>query len=186
MDPDTFSGPLSDNVRTLREVQGLTQSQLAKKAKVPRATLSLLESGSANPTLAVMIRVCNALGVRLEELLESPPSDTVIYRHDELPVKKRGASSVRKLLPMSLEGVELEELLVPAGQTLVGIPHTLGTREYLIVQTGHIELHLGAEMHLAKEGDVVIFRGHQKHSYSNPGRKNARAFSVIAHARAKN
>ena len=142
--------------------------------------LSLLESGSANPTLAVVIRVCNALAVRLEELLEVPPSDTLVYRREDLPVKKRGSASVRKLLPKSLEGVELEELIVPAGQTLVGTPHTVGTREYLIVQTGRIELHLAGETHRANEGDIIIFRGHQKHSYANPARKNASAFSVIA------
>jgi len=185
MNPDTFAGPLSDNVKNLREAQGMTQAALAKKAEVPRATLSLLESGSANPTLQVVLRVSNALGVRLEELLEPPPSDTVLYRSDELPVKARGRSSIKKLLPRSLEGVELEELSVPAGQTLVGMPHTVGTREYLIVQTGRIELHLSGEMHEVNEGDVVIFRGHQKHSYRNPGRKNARAFSVIAHGRSE-
>ena len=29
-------------------------------------------------------------------------------------------------------------------------------------------------------GDVVVFRGDQNHSYRNPGRKKAIAFSVVA------
>lgn len=182
METEDFSGPLSENVRQLRQAAGLTQARLAEKAGIPRATLSLLESGAANPTLSVVLRVCAALGVRLEELLEPPPSETVVYRAAELPQKRRGRSLVRKLLPRSLEGVELEEIVVPSGHTLVGIPHTVGTREYLLVQSGEVHLRLAGECHVVGEGDVAIFRGHQKHSYRNPGRRSARALSVIAHA----
>lgn len=180
MDPDRFAGPLADNVRQLRENQSLTQAQLAQRSGIPRATLSLLESGSANPTLAVVLRVAAALGVRLEELLEAPPSDTVIFRADELPVQHRGKSSVRKLLPRSLAGVALEELQIPAGQTLVGVPHTIGTREYLVLLAGTLEVVFDQEVHVLEVGDVIVFRGHQKHSYTNPARRVARAVSVIA------
>lgn len=182
MDQDDFSAALAENVRTLREAAGLTQARLAEKAGVPRSTLGLMESGEGNPTLAVVLAVRRALGVRLEELLEPPPSDTLLYRADELPQKRRGTSTVRQLLPNSLEGVELEELLIPPGQTLVGVPHHVGTREYLLVQSGELTLHLAGEEIRASEGDVVVFRGHQKHSYRNPCRKAARAVSVIAHA----
>lgn len=180
MDPDQFAGPLADNVRQLRENQKLSQAQLAKKAGIPRATLSLLESGSANPTLAVVLRVGSALGVRLEELLEPPPSDTVVFRANELLVKRRGKALIRKLLPQSLAGVDLEELEIPGGQTLVGVPHTIGTREYLVVLAGTLHLHLSGEVLVLESGDVVVFRGHQKHSYHNGQRKIVRAISVIA------
>ncbi len=182
MDLDDFALPLAQNVKTLRLAAGLTQARLAEKAGIPRPTLSLLESGDANPTLAVVLRVCRALGVRLEELLDPPPSDTTVYRGVELPEKKRGRCLVRKLLPQSLEGVELEEIVIPSGQTMVGVPHTVGTREFLLVQTGEVHLHLAGECHVVTEGDVAVFRGHQKHSYKNPARKVARAISVIAHA----
>ena len=59
--PDT--GHLADNVRTLREARGLSQQQIAKLAAVPRATWTNLESGTANPTLAVLVKVAGALQV---------------------------------------------------------------------------------------------------------------------------
>ncbi len=180
MDPDKFAGPLADNVKQLRETQNLTQAQLAKKAGIPRATLSLLESGTANPTLAVVLRVGNALDVRLEELLEPARSDTVVFRAHELPLKRRGKTIVRQLLPQSLAGVALEDLEIPAGQTLVGVPHTIGTREYLVVQAGVLLLHLSGETFELEGGDVIVFRGHQPHSYQNLQRKTVRAISVIA------
>src|SRR5690606_28423873 len=143
-----FIASLSENIRTLRHTSGLSQARLAERAGIPRATLSLLESGEGNPTLTVVLSVCEALGVRLDEVLSAPPSDTVVHRAKARVSKKRGRCVVKKLLPQNLEGLELEELVIPAGQTLVGVPHTIGTREYLLVQTGTIHLHLAGEMHI--------------------------------------
>jgi DNA-binding XRE family transcriptional regulator len=62
MDEDV-AGHLGNNIRQLREARGLTQQQIAKVAGVPRPTWANLESGAANPTLAVLIRVASALQV---------------------------------------------------------------------------------------------------------------------------
>ena len=59
-------------MQQLREARGLTQQQMAKLGGLPRATWANLESGAANPTLAVLVRVAEALQVRLEELIEPP------------------------------------------------------------------------------------------------------------------
>ena len=53
-----------------REGKGLNQVQLAKKAKVTTAYVSLLEAGKKkNPSLAVLQRLAKALGVPVTELL---------------------------------------------------------------------------------------------------------------------
>ena len=52
---------LGRNIQALREARGQTQQQIAKLAGVPRATWANLESGAANPTLAVLVRVAQAL-----------------------------------------------------------------------------------------------------------------------------
>ncbi len=52
---------LADNIKALREARGLSQQQIAQIAGVPRATWTHLESGGANPTLAVLVKVANAL-----------------------------------------------------------------------------------------------------------------------------
>jgi len=64
-----------------------------------------------------------------------------------------------------------------------GIPHTPGTTEYLTCESGRIVLVAsGAEYELAV-GDVVVFRGDQRHSYANPGEKAAVGYSVVVLAR---
>src|SRR5205814_6070319 len=69
MAPDDRPGTaahLGRNIQTLREARGRTQEQIARVAGIPRATWANLESGAANPTLAVLIKVAQALQVRLE------------------------------------------------------------------------------------------------------------------------
>ena len=67
----------------------------------------------------------------------------------------------------------------PPGASMTGIPHTKGTREYFCCERGAITLAAGGEEWTLQEGDVVVFRGDQKHSYRNAGRKNAVAYSVV-------
>ncbi|HSN29386.1 MAG TPA: helix-turn-helix transcriptional regulator, partial [Kofleriaceae bacterium] len=82
---------LAENMRGIREARGLSQEQIAKIAGIPRATWTHLESGAANPTLAVLVKVANALQIRLDELLATPRQTTRLLRADELPSRQRGA-----------------------------------------------------------------------------------------------
>lgn len=179
---DGSSRYLGDNVRQLREGRGLTQQQIAKIAGIPRATWSNLESGTANPTLAVLTRVADALQTRLEELLGAPRTASRHVRAAELFARKRGQVEVRKLLPEALPGLEIERMHLPAGASMTGVPHTPGTREYLTVEQGELELTVSGERFVLLRGDVVMFRGDQKHAYRNATGKEAVAYSVIAFA----
>lgn len=173
---------LADNIKALREARRLSQQQIAKAAGIPRATWTHLESGSANPTLAVLIKVANALQVRLDELLAPPRQPARVLRAGELPTRTRGQVAIRKLLPEPLPGLDLERMVLPPGARMAGVPHTPGTREYLTCERGTVELAVGGEQYTLREGDVVSFRGDQRHAYHNPGTTTAVAYSAIAFA----
>jgi transcriptional regulator with XRE-family HTH domain len=173
---------LGRNVAALREARGQTQQQIARAVGLPRATWANLESGAANPTLAVLVKVAEALQVRLEELIEPPRRMGRLYRADALPSRTRGLVSIRKLLPETIAGLEIERMHLPARAAMAGVPHTAGTREYLTCERGQIDLSAGGETFSLAPGDVVVFRGDQKHGYRNPGASEAIAYSVVAFA----
>jgi transcriptional regulator with XRE-family HTH domain len=174
---------LGRNIRQLREARGFTQQQMSKLAGVPRATWANLESGEANPTLAVLHRVAASFQVTLEELVAIPRSGTAFYPRGTLPEKARGAARVQKLLPDAIPGMEMDRMELPPRVTFTGVPHTPGTREYLTCERGQIVLVAGGERWEVGPGDVVAFRGDQKHSYSNPGSAAAIGYSVVILAR---
>jgi transcriptional regulator with XRE-family HTH domain len=167
------------NVKQLREARGLTQAQIAKAADLPRATWTNLESGAANPTLAVLHRVASALQVTLEELLSTPRAACEFFPLGSLPKRTQGQALVRRLLPHVIPGMEMDRIELPGGGRMVGVPHTPGTREYLTCESGEIVLVAAGEKWHLEAGDVIAFRGDQRHSYSNPGTKTAVGYSVV-------
>jgi transcriptional regulator with XRE-family HTH domain len=66
---------LARNLRMLRAEAALSQEELADAAKVDRTYIGGLERSVRNPTLAVIERIAEALGVQPYELL-LPPSKT--------------------------------------------------------------------------------------------------------------
>jgi quercetin dioxygenase-like cupin family protein len=118
----------------------------------------------------------------LEELIEPPRRSGRLCKADQLPVRRRGNVVVRRLLPESIAGLELERLELPAGSAMTGVPHTAGTREYLTCERGSMELSADGTSFRLDPGDVVVFRGDQKHGYRNTGKGVAIAYSVIVFA----
>ena len=156
---------LAENLRRVREQRDLTQGGLARLCEVPRSTIANIETGGGNPTLQVLARLSLALQLPLEELL-SPP-------------KARGAARVAKLLPHAIPGMEIDRMELAAGGRMVGVPHRPGTHEYLYCEKGKLALVVAGERFELEAGDVAAFAGDQRHSYENPGRGPAVAFSVV-------
>src|SRR5262245_4925003 len=112
---DDTGACLGHNVKTLRAARGFSQERAAALAGIPRATWATLESGTANPTMTVLVRVAAALQVRVDELLASARPAGRLYRADALPVRTRGAAAIRDLLPEKLPCVEIGRLALPPG-----------------------------------------------------------------------
>lgn len=173
---------LSANLKELRGSRGLTQGGLAKLCGLPRSTVANLETGAANPTLAVMARLAGALQLTLEELLSAPRVGCQLFPQGTLPVRKRGregAVVVHKLLPHPIPGMEIDRLELAPAARMVGVPHRPGTHEYLCCERGRLRLQVAGERFDLSPGDVAAFPGDQAHSYHNPGRQPAVGFSVV-------
>jgi len=176
---DDFGDRIARNVKQLRGARGLTHAQMAKIAGVPRATWTNLESGSANPTVSVLRRAAHALQVTIEELLSEPRAECEFFPLAQLPVRTQGQARVRKLLPHAIPGMEMDRIELPPGGRMPGIPHTPGTREYLTCELGEIVLAAAGEEWRLRAGDVLSFRGDQRHAYANPGARPAVGYSVV-------
>jgi len=57
-------------LKKIRETKGLSQTELAKRARVSRAYVFRLESGGSDPTVGILQRLARALGVPVSQLLE--------------------------------------------------------------------------------------------------------------------
>ncbi len=60
---------LGSNVKRLRAQQGLSQESFADLASIHRTYVSDIERGARNPTIAVVQRLAEALGIDAADLL---------------------------------------------------------------------------------------------------------------------
>lgn len=180
---DDIRANLAENARRLREARGLSQQRIAVLSGIPRPTWASLESGSANPTLAVLTRAAGALQVSIEELIGAPRTAARLFRAGELKERRRQGARLRPLLPEAIPGLDISRMELAPGGRLGGVPHTAGTREYLTCERGRVELVASGECWRLGPGDALVFRGDQRHSYRNPDpRRLAVAITVVCFA----
>jgi XRE family transcriptional regulator, regulator of sulfur utilization len=178
---DATAQNLAANVRQLREARGVSQQHMAELAGLPRPTWANIESGEANPTLAVLTRVASALGATLEELIGAPQSRTRFWAAETLPTQRRGRVSVRTLLAEPGSGLSVERMVLQPGATLAGDAHAPQTFEYVTCEVGEVTIEVNGEQHVLLSGDLLAFRADQPHGYRNATRVPCTAFSIVTH-----
>jgi len=185
--PEHVATHLARNLMSLRHARTLTQEALARSASVPRSTIANLESGEGNPSLAILVKVANALGVPIDELLGSPRARVRKWNATEVPAQTRGRGvTVRPLVP---EPVPEEMLVVMdfAPHALMrGTPHLPGTREFFTCLAGKLTIFVAGDRYELAAGDVLAFPGNVPHSYQNSdSAQKANGVSVVILAKAK-
>jgi len=184
LSPDEISGQLSQRVRALRKERGWSLDSLSAACGVSRSMLSQIERGEANPTLAVTVRISQAFGIALGELVEAPISTSSIevIRAEDRTFHYRSDAEcrIRTLSPLHLEkDVEFYEVLLHSGGKLQSAPHFKGTREFLTVEKGKIQLESGDDSTLLGPGDSASYRVDVSHTILNTGRGEAVLFLVV-------
>lgn len=170
---------LGNNLKYLRLKHGLSQAALAKISQVPRSTIANVEVGDANPTLTVLASLARSLSVPIEELIATPRLDVNVYKKGQLAIKTSGGVTISELLPEPMPGICFERMSFVPQSHKRGVPHTLGTKEYLYVENGDLTVYVAGLQEELSLGDVMVFRGDQPHSYHNYKDVPAIALSVV-------
>lgn len=64
------------NLQSLRELRGLTQAELGKRAGMAAASISHFETGQRTPSLESLVKLADALGVSVDVLLGRAPVES--------------------------------------------------------------------------------------------------------------
>ena len=172
----------------LRHARALSLDELSRQAGVSKSMLSQIERNQANPTVAVVWRLANALGVPLSELLSTgdpapAPSITTVPAH-AVPLMRSadGQHELRILGPIELAGqFEWYELRLLPGAELASEPHEPGSREHLSVLAGEVEVVAGDDRQRLGPGETARYAVDQAHALRNAGAVEARALLVVLH-----
>ncbi len=186
--PESEPPRIGETLAQLRESRALSLDALSRMAGVSKSMLSQIERAQANPTVAVVWRLANALGVTMVELLGSSPSQqspsmTLVPSQSTPSLRSPdGLCELRILGPIELAGrFEWYELQVQPGGRLESEPHEPGTQEHLTVVSGTLEVRSGSDTLKVKVAETARYRVDQVHAILNPARTVASAWLVVVH-----
>lgn len=174
---------LGTRVKNLRTTRGWSLEALASVSGVSRSMLSQIEREEANPTLAVTLRIAQAFGMGLGDLLEMPGATCAVrvIRADDHAFHYRSdkACRIRTLSPLNLEkDVEFYEVQLQAGGALRSAAHFEGTREFVTVQKGQVLVESADDAETLNPGDSASYRADVPHAIVNAGKGEAVVFLV--------
>ncbi len=179
------SGQLGGRVRQLRRRRGLTLEELAGLSGVSRAMISKLERGEKNPTLVVMAKLAEGLGVTLSQVagIEERREVVVVPRERRMVMRDPETGFERQLLSPNLvgRGVEFIRNEIPEGSTSGEFPpHRRGVEEHIVVERGSLRATVGGEEYLLGEGDALYFEADVTHRFDNAGEGECSYYLVIS------
>lgn len=69
MDKDKILTKVAENIRLARLKKHYTQEQLAEMANITQKYLNLIENKKANPSIVIVVNICEVLNIELNSLL---------------------------------------------------------------------------------------------------------------------
>nr|WP_240457793.1 XRE family transcriptional regulator [Halomonas socia] len=183
---DLGSQVLSSRVTELRKKRQMTLEQLAAASGVSRSMLSQIERGRANPTLAVTLRIAQAFGLNIGELVDQPwaASRIDVVRSDDASQLFRDDREcrIRTLSPLHLEKrMECYELWLAPRARLHSAAHFEGSRELLSITQGRARVASGSHRCELGQGDSAHYHADVEHTIENGGDTPLLAFLVVTY-----
>ena len=159
---------VADNLHRHRARTRLSLSELATAAGVGKSTLSLIESGRANPSMETLWSIATALGVPFGELV-SPhaPEVRVVPAGAGVRVDSAGAPFlVRLLAATGRRGAgEVYAIECEPGEARRADAHPAGVREHILVTAGRMEVGPHDAPAVLGPGDLATFAADVPHAY---------------------
>lgn len=180
---------LGEKVATVRESLGLSRDQLAERSGCDVAVIASIEAGDIVPSLAPLIKISRALGVRLGTLLDDDTQvGPVVTRADEADAVAR-----LKSLETGAASGTLDFFSLAAGKTarhmepfLIDVNPSAERslsghegEEFLYVIGGELEVAYGKDLITLGAGDSIYYDSIVPHQVRAAGDTAARILAVV-------
>jgi len=155
-------------IRKLRRQQGATLQQIADRCGFTRSLLSKIETGKSSPPIATLMKIADALGVKLLSLLDSADNQTTVFTpaHRAAPAEmtvtdkgyafyayasERGNKEMQPFLFIAEKGKVDRKALSHSGE------------EFVYVLEGRMKYRVGAVEYSLGPGDSLYFDALDEH-----------------------
>lgn len=166
---------LGPRLKALRTAHGLSQRRLAALAGVSNATVSLIEHGRTDPSMGLLKRILDVLGMSFADFFAaaSGGDEKFFYRHAELSKISSGPISYLQV-GSDLGNSQLQILYecyrpgADTGQSML----SHDAEEGGIVLRGRLEVTVGEQVQTLSAGDAYRFNSRLPHRFRNTGNED--------------
>jgi XRE family transcriptional regulator, regulator of sulfur utilization len=186
-DPQNSVDPtpaLGKTIQRLRKAYNMSLGELSEQSGVAKSIISQIERNETNPTLSTVFRLSRALDTSIDEVLKAD-SGTAFLQHQAksaIPILESQDGLCRLAITGPLNLIDLTQwydFQAKAGGVLESDPHPPGTVEHIYMIKGEIEITVGDEVKVAKQGEAIRYRADVPHKIRNVGEGDAQANMVL-------
>jgi transcriptional regulator with XRE-family HTH domain len=159
-------------LRRLRQGLGLSQRELARRAAVSNATVSMIEADQVSPSVAALKQILSAIDIGIAEFFAAEDAEVgrVVYRAHELTEIAGGAVSYRQV-GANLHGRALQmlhERYKPGAQSGKKMLSHQGEEAGVVIK-GRLGLEVDGRRYELGPGDAYSFDSRKPHAFRNLG-----------------
>jgi transcriptional regulator with XRE-family HTH domain len=186
--PDDSGFDLGQRLKLVRELNGLSQRELARRAGVTNSNISMIEQGAVSPSVSSLARLLDAIPLSLAQFFACDPSQEPkgIYRAVDLAQDACGDTGIEySTLPSESDGAQVNlrrYRLAPGSDTGAECrSESVGLVGWVV--EGELELRLGARVFTLVAGDgfyLPAFQPYRVRNTSSAGALVIAAGSILA------
>lgn len=169
---DVPSFDVGQRLRGLRDAHGLSQRELAKRAGVSNAIISLIEQNRTSPSVGLLKKVLDGLPLALSEFFSDRPMPRpqIFFAGEELVELAGGRISYRQVgRSMAGRAMQILHERYAVGADTGGAMLRHESEEGGVVVRGRLEITVGSERRVLGSGDAYYFDSRVPHRFRNAG-----------------
>lgn len=172
-----------ERLRTLRELYGLSQRALAKKAGVTNGIISMIEQNRNSPSLATLKKILGAIPISFAEFFSTDldGGQQIVFKADDLvEIGSSGFSFKQVGKDLQNKAMQiLHETIEPGADSGADMLRH-DSEEGGVVTKGLLELTVGGETHILGPGDAYYFDSRSPHRFRNIGKEEVEVVSACS------
>jgi len=172
---------LGARLKALRESHDLSQRELAKRAGVSNAIISMIEQNRSSPSVGLLKKLLDGFPISLAEFFAADlkPRPQIFFAATELVELAGGPVSYRQV-SRDLTGKAMQILHehYKAGADTGEQMLTHDAEEGGVIIRGRLEVTVGDQVRVLGPGDAYYFDSHTPHRFKNAGNEECEVVSV--------